>query len=255
MNELLQYPLESLVLLSGVSILAGVLNAISGGGGMILIPTLITVFGIPPINAIAITKFQNAVGSLAARKHYYSRHVWAAKEMRRLAPLLVLGAVIGVLVLKVLSEKSIVVEILPYVLIAVAIFSILPDKGSHQANRSSNKSSSRWWWVSMALYGGSISLGTGPIMVALHRAVEGSSLKEAIKSTRPIMLVISITSVMALVWLGYMIWPIAIVLCVSNYLGTLIGARLATGKYFTIAKWIVFIVPISMAIKIILTSP
>ncbi len=62
-------PLAIIVILTVCSIFGGVLNAISGGAGMIIVP-LMLVMGIPPINAIAVNKFQNTLGSTTAAFQY-----------------------------------------------------------------------------------------------------------------------------------------------------------------------------------------
>ncbi|WP_116134793.1 sulfite exporter TauE/SafE family protein [Tropicimonas sp. IMCC34043] len=237
-------------ILLGGSFIAGILNAISGGGGMVLIPMMVLT-GVPPINAIAINKFQNTVGTVAAISYFNASQ---KLDWRILLPFLILagiGAAFGVFALKDMAETGLLMAILPYVLIAVAVYSILP-----QRSQSCEVSSSKWRvgapiWAVAGVYGGSISIGTGPFLIALDRFFYRSELRDAIVRTKPIMLAVNVVSLSILVSMGFLNWPIAVLLSIGNFVGAKLGARIVTFELVKIANVIVFTVPVVAALRLL----
>ena len=61
----IQLGLEILLLLFGVAMLAGFVDAMAGGGGLLTIPALL-LSGVPPIATLATNKLQASAGSFSA---------------------------------------------------------------------------------------------------------------------------------------------------------------------------------------------
>jgi uncharacterized membrane protein YfcA len=203
MLEFGNFSAVQLIILLGGSFVAGVLNAISGGGGMVLIPMMILT-GIPPINAIAINKFQNTVGSIGAISYYNASQKLDWNILLPFIAIASIGAVFGVFVLKNMAEIGLLVTILPYVLIAVAVCSILPKTPQSCQAPISRQRLGAPVWVVAGMYCGSISIGTGPFMIALDRFVFGSELRDAIVRTKPVLLAINLTSLAILMSMGFL---------------------------------------------------
>lgn len=72
MDFSLSYDLLSL--LFAVAILAGLIDSIAGGGGLLTVPVLLGV-GIPPQAALATNKLQSCGGSFSASL-YFIRKKW-----------------------------------------------------------------------------------------------------------------------------------------------------------------------------------
>jgi uncharacterized membrane protein YfcA len=250
MLEFGNFSAVQLIILLGGSFVAGVLNAISGGGGMVLIPMMILT-GIPPINAIAINKFQNTVGSIGAISYYNASQKLDWNILLPFIAIASIGAVFGVFVLKNMAEIGLLVTILPYVLIAVAVCSILPKTPQSCQAPISRQRLGAPVWVVAGMYCGSISIGTGPFMIALDRFVFGSELRDAIVRTKPVLLAINLTSLAILMSMGFLIWPIAVMLSVGNFVGARLGARIVTLALVKIAKAIVFTVPVVAAFRLL----
>lgn len=60
------------VFLIACAFVAGFVDSIAGGGGMITIPALLFA-GIPPLQALGTNKFQSCFGSFGASLHFYKR--------------------------------------------------------------------------------------------------------------------------------------------------------------------------------------
>ena len=80
-------------------------------------------FGIPPINAITINKFKTPLGPLQPFATMEPKALQTL-HIKRLLPAAVAGAVLGAIGLGTLANAGVLTAILPYVLLAVAFYSI-----------------------------------------------------------------------------------------------------------------------------------
>ena len=87
---------DLLALLVAVAFVAGLVDAIAGGSGLIVLPVLI-IAGAPPLTAIATNKVQSVFGSgMAAYSYGRAGHVDLRKQ-RGVALLAMAGGVAGAL--------------------------------------------------------------------------------------------------------------------------------------------------------------
>lgn len=243
---------EQLALMTFISVIAGILNGISGGGGMVLVPSLLY-FGVPFINAITITKFQNAIGSITAIRHYAKQGAGDYANIKKTLIYVSVGAIIGAFLVDKIADSPQLLAIIPYVLIIVSIYSVLPRSWLERVNFSSLSQPIKYIvWLLMGVYGGCISLATGPIMMSVHRALNHSDFRVSIAETRLFTLISTLVSLILLIGYGHLWWQEALLLTVGNYLGATIGAKMTTGRFEIVAKLIVFIVPLIIAIKLLM---
>jgi hypothetical protein len=72
---------DVIALLSLVALVAGFVDAIAGGGGLLTVPALLAA-GLPPAQALATNKLQGSFGSLAAALHFLREGYVSLREMR-----------------------------------------------------------------------------------------------------------------------------------------------------------------------------
>src|SRR5688572_11494528 len=112
-----------LLALAGVGMLAGFVDAVAGGGGMIGIPALLFV-GLPPVSALATNKLQGVVGTAMAAVTFWRR---GYVSLRALVPSIALtfaGSLIGALVVKRIDVSLLEVAV-PIALIGIALYFLL----------------------------------------------------------------------------------------------------------------------------------
>ena len=111
---------EIVLLLMGAAFVAGFVDSIAGGGGLITLPALLLA-GVPPVTALATNKVQGLFGAgMAAVTYARAGHVNLRRQLRA-AALSFAGAVIGALLASSLPTDLIRLG-LPVLLIAVAVF-------------------------------------------------------------------------------------------------------------------------------------
>ncbi len=109
------------LLLTAAAFIAGIIDSIAGGGGMITIPALLLA-GIPPVEALFGTnKLQGLFGSSSATIAYARKGHVNIKEQWPEALASLIGSVFGALLATVLPV-DIMRAALPILLIAIALY-------------------------------------------------------------------------------------------------------------------------------------
>ena len=121
--------LDPLILLAlmAVGMLAGFVDAIAGGGGMITVPALLAA-GLPPVAALGTNKMQSIVGTGMAVFTYWRR---GFVDLRRLIPAIALtfaGSFLGAMTVSKLDTSLLTIAV-PVALIAIAVYFLFAPMG------------------------------------------------------------------------------------------------------------------------------
>lgn len=153
-----------LVILCTVAFVAGFIDAIAGGGGLLTIPALLTA-GLPPHLALGTNKLAATFGSFTASVTYYRKRLFDPVFWRRSLLYTAIGAVLGTLLVDQLSSESLE-KFLPVVILLAAIYTlfnrIVPD---HQLELP--RQNRRLFWqqrsqgLALGFYDGVAGPGTG----------------------------------------------------------------------------------------------
>ena len=246
-------PLLVVIALTVCSILGGILNAISGGAGMIIVP-LMLVIGIPPINAIAVNKFQNTLGSFTAAYQYLRKGYVDIQSSWPLLLYALAGTCIGVGILQWFSAAGLLEAIIPYLLIFIALyFSLAPKAASNtSAPKMSGPRFNAIIGTSSGLYGGFIGMGTGPSLVLAFSTLRGYDIRLSVSNSRLVMMIIHSSSLLILMIGGHVWWFIAICMALGNMAGSYLGSQLLIKSGHGFIKALLIIVPFASAIKLLL---
>ncbi len=112
-----QLTLPILLVLFAGGFMAGFVDSISGGGGIISVPILLSV-GIPPHLALGTNKLQSSFGSLTASINYYRGGLIKLKDLGWGIFFTAIGAAIGTLSIQQLSQ-SLLQYLIPVLLLVV----------------------------------------------------------------------------------------------------------------------------------------
>ncbi|MBB6544463.1 TSUP family transporter [Thalassotalea piscium] len=111
------------ITLCSVGFIAGLIDAIAGGGGMLTIPTLLTA-GLPPHIALGTNKLAATFGSLTASVTFYRKKLFDPKFWRLSIIFTAIGAIVGTLVVSQMPV-SFLDKALPVLIIITAIYTLL----------------------------------------------------------------------------------------------------------------------------------
>ena len=222
---------------------------------MVIVP-LMLVIGIPPINAIAINKFQNTLGSFTAASQYLRKGLLDIQSNWPLLLFALAGSCTGVGLLQWFSATGMLKAIIPYLLIIIALYFIFAPKAANEASapKMSNSRFNAVIGTSSGLYGGFIGMGTGPSLVLAFSTLRGYDLRLSVTNSRLVMLIIHSSSLMVLMMGGHVWWLIAICMALGNMVGSYLGSHLLIKSGHSFIKALLIIVPVASAIKLLFFS-
>src|SRR3954463_1052952 len=111
------------VVLTVVAVVAGFIDSIAGGGGLLVIPALLFA-GVPPLYALGTNKLQSVFGTAVALRNYGRSGLVEWRPNRLTVALVFAGAVAGALIVQSIGTKLLNL-IVPLLLVAAAIYILL----------------------------------------------------------------------------------------------------------------------------------
>lgn len=245
--------LDPLILLAlmAVGMLAGFVDAIAGGGGMISVPALLSA-GIPPVAALATNKMQSIVGTTMAVVTYWRR---GFIELPRLIPALALsfaGSLLGALTVSRLDVSLLTIAV-PVALIAIALYFLFAPKLS-DADRAARLPFAPFVPVLgfvIGFYDGIFGPGTGSFFTIGFVLLFGLGLTRAAGNTKALNLVTNLAALVVFIPQAQVVWPVAAVMALGQVVGGYIGARTGIRYGASIIRPLVVVVSILLALKLL----
>jgi len=219
------------IVVSLASLLAGFVDAIVGGGGLILVPALFATFPSTAPATLLGTNKSASVWGTAMATWQYSRRVqmrWRAMLPAALAGFG--GAFAGAWAVTVISPDFLR-RLLPAVLLAVLVYTLAKkDLGRHHTPRFAEKAE----WLAASLigltvgfYDGFFGPGTGSFFVFLFVRLLGYDFLNASASAKLLNVATNVAAIILFAAKGHVWWHFAVTLAVANVVGSLLGTHLA----------------------------
>lgn len=236
-----QYFYIGLTLLVVASFVAGYIDAVAGGAGLILVPAFMLV-GLPPQLALGQEKLVSTIGTIAAIKNF----IKAKSIIWKIVPVGIISALIGAFI----GAKAIL--LLPSNLIEYIIFALLPIgllatlfKGKIiKDNQGEIKKSVLAVFVTCLLvgfYDGFFGPGTGSIFIIALCLINSLSLLQASATSKIFNFSSNIGAFVAFAVAGKMAFLIGIPMIVANLLGNHFGSLHAIRSDGAIIKKVLII--------------
>lgn len=251
----MEYISDSYLILSiliAVSFVAGFVDSIAGGGGFILVPSLMLA-GIPTPMAIATNKLPAVFGTAAASYTFIKNKkvIWSIAIIGLICALI--GGALGSKLNQGFSEDTlnkIVLTILPF----AAIITFIPKKNLKQ-NISSFSKKELYIAVPfitffLGIYDGFIGPGMGTFLIIAFYFVLGMDMVNASAVAKIVNFASGAGSLITYYIAGNVILAVGIPLLISNVIGSYIGSRLAVKKGQSFIKIIVIVVFIIMFVSL-----
>ncbi len=239
--------ITELLIIAAAALLAGMINALAGGGTLITFPVL-TALGIPPVQA-------NITNTIALCPGYFGG-TWAQRKdllgqkrnLLLLVPAALLGGIGGGLLL-MLSGERLFAGIVPWlILLATLLLAFQPlikKWVTPKAPAESVEKKQRFWAALLVfpatVYGGYFGAGLGVILLA----VLGLSVKEDMVRLNALKQSLSLTANVAaavfFLFSDQVQWMAAGIMMVCALLGGFLGGKLAGKMRPAILRWIIVV--------------
>jgi len=229
-----EYGLLTMILLAIVSFVAGFIDAVVGGGGLILTPFMLINFPRLELPVIFGTnKISGFCGTALAVGNYARRVKYNFKLLSIFSVLALLAAFGGAQVVNLIPTNSLKPFLL-IVLIIIAVYTFFKkDLGDHPTKQLP--------FIKQAIYGGAFSIligfydgffgpGTGSFLILVFVVVLGFDFLNASAYAKFINCITNIGALLVFISKGQFILPMAIIMAIFNMAGSYFGSSMALTK-------------------------
>lgn len=211
--------------LGGVALLAGFIDTIAGGGGLLTLPALMLA-GLPPVNALATNKLQGTFGSGTATLTLLRLKRFSPAAVRRPFLWSLIGAAAGTALVQVLHTEDLKI-LVPVVLAIIALYFLLtPGAGRvERAPRMKGALYERTVVPLIGFYDGFFGPGTGSFFSLAEVALRGRDLITATAHAKAFNFASNIASLTVFVAGGKVLWATGAVMIGGQLVGAWLGSH------------------------------
>jgi uncharacterized membrane protein YfcA len=218
------YELIPLLLLGGF--VAGIVDALAGGGGLIALPILIWT-GLPPTTALGTNKLQACMGEATTMLHFIHAGYLNLRELKLGMAVIFISSIIGALTVQSL-HNDILYKIMPFIMAFVLIYLVfLPWLTHFHLKQPVNKIIFYTVvGISIGFYNGFFGPGTGSFLIFAYLALQCFTLQNAAIHSKPLNLVANSAALLLFIVNGNVAYLPALTMGTGQIVGAKLGAKL-----------------------------
>ncbi len=242
---------DIILFLALAALMAGCIDAMAGGGGLITLPALMAA-GVPPVQAVATNKLQSSFGTFGACVAYARAGHMDLKSYKWPTLAAFAGSVVGAWLLQRV-DPSLLAGLMPALLIAIAAYFTFSPKASDLDRRS------RVGILALSLligvvgfYDGFFGPGAGAFYTTVYLALGGLSLLRATAQTKAANFASNVAGLLTMVAGGHVLWVAGLVMAVGSIAGGQIGSHLAMRFGSRLIKPLLIIMSLALTAKMLL---
>jgi uncharacterized membrane protein YfcA len=225
--------LHTYLIVLPVVFLAGLVDSIAGGGGLLSVPAYMAA-GLPPHYVLGNNKFSSSFGTLIASLRYYQHGLIDIRVALLSAFFALIGSFLGTSAVLLLSPDFL--RILLIILIPLVAALTLANRSLGRENRSQHQSRQRKYSLAalaallIGFYDGFFGPGTGMFLIFFYTLVLKYDFVTANANTKVVNLASNVAAVITFIINGKIIYAIGIPAACAGVAGNLLGARLVIKK-------------------------
>ncbi len=240
-----------LPLLFATGLIAGLVDSMAGGGGLITLPIFLGT-GMPPQTALGTNKLQATFGSGSAMLHFARAGTVDLRECAAGIAWTALGAGLGSLAVQTL-DPAFLRRAIPLLLMAIALAMLLsPRLGQEDVRRRiKNTPFFLLFGLSLGFYDGFFGPGAGTFWAMAFVLLLGFNLTRATAYTKVMNFTSNLVSLLFFLGSGSVSFPDAIVMGMGQFLGARIGARMVISRGSRFIRPVFITVVLALTVKLL----
>lgn len=245
---------DLLLLLFATGMLAGGLDAVAGGGGLLTLPVLLAV-GLAPAEALATNKLQGAFGTFSSSLYFIRHGLLDPRSLLLPIALTFTGSAAGTLLVQHL-DSAFLTRIMPLFLILTALYfwfgPVIREEEKKQYIGQSLFAVTIGFTV--GFYDGFFGPGAGTFFTLGFVMLLGFSLIRATAHAKILNFTSNIASLLFFAAGGHVAWELGLVMAVGQLIGGRIGAHQVHRRGARMIRPLIVIVCILISLKLLLGS-
>ncbi len=242
---------ETIGFLMAAALMAGFIDAIAGGGGLITLPSLMAA-GIPPVAAVGTNKLQSAIGTTGTCIAY-----WRAGHMNLrgyawpIAAAFV-GSVGGAWLLQRV-DPAILAGLMPALFIGLALyFTFSPKLSDLDRHARIGMAGLSLLIGAVGFYDGFFGPGAGAFYATVFLTLGGLGLVRATAQTKAANLASNVAGLATLIHGGHVLWIAGLAMAVGSVVGGQIGSHTAMRFGGRIIKPLLIVMSLALTAKMLI---
>lgn len=222
--ELAGFSIEVLTFLFFAAAVAGFLDTLAGGGGLIALPALI-ISGIPPLFALGTNKLQGTIGTATATIMMLRKRAVRWHDVKYLMLAAFIGSTLGTIAVQFLNTE-LLNFVIPAVLLCIAVYFLISPQVTnpdHEAKVSANNYR-RLVVPVIGWYDGMFGPGTGSFFALAGVSFRGQNLINSTAIAKTLNFSTNIASLFVFLIAGKVIWFVGLVMMSGQFIGAWAGS-------------------------------
>ena len=246
--------IETFLIVCPMLFLAGLVDAIGGGGGLISLPAYLLA-GVPIHNAIATNILSSACGTTLATVRFIRQGLVNWRLALPTIFFAVLGSSLGANLSMATGEG--VMEAILFVILPVVAFLVLHPRIFHDNEDVPMVLSRRTWITALmssfvvGVYDGFYGPGTGTFLIVAFTVFAKLNIRTANAQAKVINLSTNITSLTIFLLNGQVVFGLGLAAALCNMAGNYVGSGLAMTKGSRITRPVIILVLVLLLLKVI----
>ncbi|SUT90925.1 TSUP family transporter [Actinobacillus lignieresii] len=221
---------DVLAMLFTIATIAGFIDAIAGGGGLLTIPALLSA-GIPPTMALGTNKLQACGGSFSASLYFVRQKAVNLRQISLLILLTFIGAACGTIFVQMIDVNSLKM-LLPFLVLIIGVYFLFsPTVGDEdRKQRISFPLFAFSAATGIGFYDGMFGPATGSFFTLAFILLLGFNLPKAVAHAKVLNFTSNFASLIFFMLGGAILWKIGFIMMIGQFIGGTLGARMVVTK-------------------------
>ena len=250
--DIANFSIEILAFLFFVGVVAGFLDTLVGGGGLLAVPALL-LSGIPPIYVLGTNKFQGSMGTGIATFLLFKKKKLDWNSVKNLMFASFIGSIVGGVIIQFVDTQFLSF-VIPIVLVFIAIYFIVsPKPKSIASNPKSNKKFELFAVPVVGFYDGMFGPGAGSFFAMTGVMIKKLEIIQATIIAKPLNFASNIAGFIVFFSFGHIAFLIGLLMMMGQMIGAFFGTHYLLKANPLIIRLLIVIISISMLIKYMLS--
>ncbi len=241
------------VLIGLAALIAGIMNALAGGGTLLTFPIL-TAVGLPAVVANVTNTLALLPGTVGGTLAQWDDMKTQTRRLFFFLPFTILGGLAGG-VLLLLTGETVFRRVVPFLILLASLLLAIQDRLrawllKRAEKHTGGQVSGLWSSIPIALaavYGGYFGAGLGVITLAALGLTLDESLTKLNALKQAIAFSVNAAAAVLFIFSGQVVWPAVLVMAVCSLTGGWLGGRLAGRVKPASLRWIIVSIGVIVA--------
>lgn len=223
--EFANLTIEIALFLFIIAIIAGFLDTLAGGGGLLTLPALM-MSGIPTLTALGTNKLQSSMGTATATVMMLRARRVRWHQVKYLMLTSFIGSALGTAIIQFVDVQMLTF-IIPVVITCIGIYFLITPTFDEENKlpRVSSENYKKYVIPLIGCYDGFFGPGTGSFFTLAGRALRGQKFLQATAIAKTLNFSTNIASLIIFIFAGQVIRMVGLTMMCGQFIGAWIGSH------------------------------